>query len=282
MHHEIVGVITRPDSKSGRSGEYVATPVAKTAEELGLPVIKSKSLTPEVAKQIQELGAQLGIVIAYGGILPPVVLAVHEWWNLHFSLLPQWRGAAPLQQSMISNRGVGISVFRIAQGLDTGDLIAQRELGFFAEETAGEALLRFTELGVDLLLEILDSKPLYTPQQGEASYAAKLSRADAKLSFDQQSMQVDRLVRAFNPEPIAWANCLGHQIRILRARNVGKYPNLGEIPSKPGAVFTAKDKIFVRCGEGTALELLVVQPAGKKAMSATDWFRGQRGEIYFD
>lgn len=282
VNHEILAALTRPDSRSGRGGEITATPVAIAAEELGVPVIKSKSITPEVAKQIEELGAELGIVIAYGGILTAQVLALHEWWNLHFSLLPLWRGAAPLQRSMLTNEGVGISVFRIAEGLDTGDLIAQRELVFREGETAGEALVRFTELGVELVLENLGSQPLYRPQQGDATYAPKIARADAKLNFEMESIAVERAVRAFNPEPIAWTNCLGYQLRILKSRSLGKYPNIAEMPSKEGAVINANGRILVRCGQGTALELLAVQPAGKKVLSASDWFRGLRGEIYFD
>lgn len=283
-HHEVVLAITRPDSPFGRSRELRSSPVAEVAAELGVPILKSNRFDDSQLKQIENAGADLAIVIAFGAMISDEALNVLPWWNIHFSLLPKWRGAAPLQLSMVTGEASGISIFQIDSGLDTGPLISQAPMDFLDGETAGAALKRFTSKGVDLLLEALGAEVKPQPQQGEPTHAGKIHRKDAKLSFELTAQEVDRRVRAYFPEPIAWTESQSGELRILHGRPLGNvnWEKLEDQSRELGTVIFDSQKVSVVCGSGTHYELLEVQPAGKKPMKAADWYRGQRGGIRFE
>jgi methionyl-tRNA formyltransferase len=274
--HQVALVITALDAKQGRKGEVSESPVAMVARELGLAVLKTRSVGADQLEQITRAQAELAIVVAFGALIREPALSAITWWNLHFSLLPQWRGASPLQQSMLHKTGVGVTVFQITAGLDTGPIIAQRGLDY-PTVSFGEALPKFLEAGLEITLAAMASPSEPTPQQGEASLAPKISRADARVHFTAPAEQIERMVRAFNPEPMAWAEFAGEPIRLVSARLVSTPPASPEAATAlPGEVLSLAGPVLVRCGDGW-LELTEVQPAGKKVMPAADWQRGRTG-----
>lgn len=282
--HEIALVITRPDSEVGRKKVLTPSPVAKEAERLGLPLLKAASLGPTEISQIGAYEADRGIVVAYGALLNEQALSVLDWWNLHFSLLPQWRGATPLQHSILHESGQGLTIFKLDAGMDTGQIVGSMTLDYGRDQTAGDLLPVLAAQGTDLMLQLLEENPEPRAQSGEASLAPKLSRQDARIRFSESAESVARKVMALNPEPMAWAELRGEPIRILRARAVGSvdWSSLNGSTSPVGAIELSSEKVLVTCGEGTRLQLLEVQPAGKRVMEAREWFRGQQGRVNLD
>lgn len=283
--HEIALVITREDAPVGRKRTITPSPVAQIASDLGLRTVKCNRLTPEVIQEIHQAQAELGIVIAFGALIPKSALNLLPWWNLHFSLLPAWRGAAPLQFSMMHlGNGAGISLFELEEGLDTGPIIASSAMNIDSEKTYGEHLALFTEKGIELILESLDEKPKAYEQQGEVSLAPKLSRELARLDLNLAADLIAAKVMALNPEPVAWLNLAGEPFRILRAKSLGStnWAELDGIAPKPGRISSGSGRILLECAGGTRVELIAVQPAGKKEMSAGDWFRGLNKEVTLD
>jgi methionyl-tRNA formyltransferase len=268
--HEIALVITAPDAAVGRKGTLTPSPVAQLASSLGVPVIKTRRVASEEMAAIRAADAELAVVIAFGALIREPALSAIDWWNLHFSLLPAWRGASPLQHSILHATGSGVTVFQLDAGLDTGPIIAQRPLEV-SKLCYGEALSDFLEVGIGVLLEALETRPTPVLQQGEASFAGKLSRQDSRIDFELPAQQIERAIRAFNPEPMAWAEFDGLPTRILRSRALA-----GEAGRPVGAVWEQSGAVFVQCGSG-ALEIIELQPAGKRSMPAADWFRGQSG-----
>jgi methionyl-tRNA formyltransferase len=280
--HEIVLVITRTDAEVGRKRELTASAVAAKAHDLGLEVLKSNRLTLEHEQQIRSAEADLAIVVAYGALIPVSLLAVLPWWNLHFSLLPKWRGATPLQHSMLSGGvGSGVSLFRLDKGMDTGPLIAQRSVNINFEKTSGELLEEFTVLGVDLMLEALEKPAIESTQTGDATLAPKISRLDARLNWSRSATELMWQIMALNPEPGAWCVFEDSTLKLLRARSLGAtdWNALGGTSQQPGFVEVKDGRVLVACGEGSRLELVEVQPAGKKPMTAMEWARGAGVEI---
>lgn len=283
--HEIALVITRQDAVSGRKQELKPSAVAEVATELDLPLLKRNRLTADEIREIRSSGAELAIVVAYGALVPQVLLDEVPWWNLHFSLLPQWRGATPLQHSMLSGgSGSGVTLFELEAGLDTGPIIASERIEIDFTRTCGELLADFTTQGVEMTLEALSTHPSPKAQSGESSYAPKITRLQAKLDLSQVASRLHFKVMALNPEPMAWLELEGSPIRILRTASLGdtNWGSLDQVQSKPGAVTTGAGKVWLHCAEGTKLELLEVQPAGKKPMLAADWFRGLNREAHLD
>ena len=281
--HEIVLVITRPDSPIGRKQVITPSAVAQMASELGIPVLKTNKIAEAEIAKISRLKADLGIVVAYGALIPQAALDKLVWWNLHFSLLPMWRGATPLQHSMMTGKGSGISVFELEAGLDTGPIVASLPVALDSTETAGEALERFTLLGSKLILEALSSSPVPTSQQGEVTFAPKISRAQARLDFNLPADEIARKINALNPEPAAWAELEGNAIKLLRAKPLGSV-NWNAVASElsPGEVGEQGGRVLIGAGAGTQFELLELQPAGKKPMAAGDWYRGISKAVKFD
>jgi len=280
--HEVALVLTRPDAPTGRKRTMTPSPVAQKAGDLGLAVRKTNRIDDETLALIQEAKAEKAIVVAFGAMIPEAALSRISWWNLHFSVLPEWRGSTPLQHSMMHDTGIGVSVFLLDQSLDTGMIIAQEPLSFLKEETAGQALKRFTDIGSSVLLDALEKEPEPMQQIGISSSAPKLTRPDAKINFGKSASELQRFIRATNPEPMAWTNQDGEPVRILGASNPDSQPDF-DTTRDIGQIFKAgNNEIFVQCGDSSFLKLEIVQPAGKRETKASDWWNGLKGRTNFD
>lgn len=264
--------------------------VAQVAEELSLPLIKSNQIDDQTLEQIGVWNPDLGLVVAYGAFLGQRALnAISKGWiNLHYSLLPKYRGAAPVQHALLSGETLtGVSVFQLDPGMDTGAIFLQVPTQIETGESAGRLLDRLTEIGITALKEVLPAiasgVAIATVQDDVvASFAPKITREQAKINWSISSRQIENLIRAMNPEPIAWTEYNGDSIKIIEARAVSDEIRPTTSMS-PGTVFQHNDEIFVLCAD-SALSLSFVQPAGKPQMSASDWFRGQqkKDSIAFD
>jgi methionyl-tRNA formyltransferase len=273
--HRVLAAVTREDAPLGRTRRLTATPVADEAQQHGIPVIKANRLGP-VTDDIIGLGADLGVVVAYGGLIREPLLSAPRlgWINLHFSLLPRWRGAAPVQRSiMAGDTETGAAVFRLVPELDAGDVYATLRRPIGAHETAGHLLESLADSGAELLATVVDSladgSAVAVPQQGEVTLAPKLTLADARLDWTQTADLVDARLRATTPEPGAFTELGGERVKVLDAAIAHGLPRLG-----PGQAEVRGGRVLV----GTAsdpLELLTVHPAGKRAMAAADWWRGR-------
>lgn len=278
--HDVVAVLTREDAPVGRKKELTPSSVAQVAHELGIPAIKANKIHSSVQEQITATGAEIGIIVAYGVLLKQdsLQLLAKGWFNLHYSLLPKYRGAAPVQRAIEAGHNeTGISIFKLDRGMDTGDILASLPVLIEENETAGELLKRLTELGITLLNQELpklyNDQFILVPQVGDSSLAPKPTREDAKIDFTKSSKEISNKVRAFNPEPMAWCVYKGEPFRVLRARVIETKSD-----NSVGEVFSIDKRVLVACGSGSVLELLEVQPSSKKAMQAQDWFRGSDRE----
>jgi methionyl-tRNA formyltransferase len=271
--------VTRPDAPLGRKRVLTPSPVARAAEDLGIPVVKAAKLDDDATARIADFAADLGVIVAYGGLVREPLLSAPEygWINLHFSLLPAWRGAAPVQRSLMAGDEVtGAAVFQLVPALDAGDVFGRIEYTPGADETAGEVLAALAEQGsgllVDVVRQISDGTALAVPQQGEPSLAPKLSLADGLLDFTLPADEVLARFRGVTPEPGAHTTFAGERFKIHAARHQT------ERSLAPGAVVATPGGILV----GTATEAIMierVQPAGKAAMAADAWLRGQRDDV---
>jgi methionyl-tRNA formyltransferase len=258
------------------------SPVAEAAAELGLPVIKAARLDAQATEEITALGAELAVVVAYGGLVREPLLSApaHGWINLHFSLLPRWRGAAPVQHALIAgDRVLGTAVFQLVAELDAGDVFAQEEYRPGDDETAGEVLTALADRGAAQLAEVVAGIAAGTaravPQSGEVTLAPKLSLADGALDWREPAARVLARFRGVTPEPGAHTTVEGARLKVLGASAAGELAVEHDLA--PGAVAAVRGGALA----GTATEpvlLTRVQPAGKGAMAAADWLRGLRGD----
>jgi methionyl-tRNA formyltransferase len=280
--HEVALVITREDAPVGRKKVMTPSPVAQTATELKIPVVKTSKVA-EVLDQVVAAHAELAIVVAFGALIPKAALSALPWWNIHYSLLPSWRGATPLQHSMIFNEGIGISIFELEQGLDTGPILAAKPMEFLPQETSAEALVRFTSEASELLLQTLSERPSAIRQTGKVSLAPKITRAEARVDFALTADEIASRINALNPEPAAWAELEGNPVRLLRAKSLGgvDWRSL-DSRGEPGLLWLEEGRVLLGCGKGTRLELIEIQPAGKTTMAAIDFMRGQAGSVKLD
>ncbi|WP_020077497.1 methionyl-tRNA formyltransferase [Cryocola sp. 340MFSha3.1] len=273
--HEVVAVVTREDAPLGRKRVLTPSPVAEAAERLGLPVIKANRLGDNVTEHIAALQPDLGVVVAYGGLVREPLLSLPRlgWVNLHFSLLPRWRGATPVQRAVIAgDTETGAAVFHLVPELDAGDVYAELRRPIGPDETAGELLSALAQEGAALLADTADAlaagTAVATPQEGEVTLAPKLTLEDARLDLTEPAERVSARLRGVTPEPGAFVLLDGERFKVHEARTTD-----GEEPVAPGAVELRGKRVLV--GTGTApLELVTVQPAGKRAMPAADWLRG--------
>ncbi len=273
--HEVVAVITREDAPLGRKRVLTATPVAEAAVAAGIPVIKANRLAA-VQDELLALDAELGVVVAYGGLIREPMLSAprHGWINLHFSLLPRWRGAAPVQHALIAGDAeTGAAVFQLVPELDAGPVFATERVAVGRVQTAGHLLESLAASGAALLAGVVDAIAAGTavavPQEGEVTLAPKLDLGDARLDWAQPADRVDARRRGVTPEPGATTLLDGERFKVLDATIAHDAPRLD-----PGLVALRGRAVHV----GTAtdpLELLEVQPAGKRAMPALDWWRGR-------
>lgn len=280
-HHEVVAVYTQPDRPAGRGRGLAPSPVKLEAVARGIPVYQPESLKDAAAQQqLRDLQPDLMVVVAYGLILPKAVLAIptHGCWNVHASLLPRWRGAAPIQRAIqAGDAKTGVCLMQMEAGLDTGPVLLHQELPIAATDTGGQLHDKLAELGAQMLSDGLGLlragiKPIARPQPEQGvTYAHKLDKAEAKLDWAQDAGALARTVRAFNPWPIAEATLAGERVRIHGA--VALEADHGQAP---GTVLAAsRDGIDIACGQG-ALRLRVLQREGGKAITAADYLNARR------
>jgi methionyl-tRNA formyltransferase len=268
--HEVVAVYSQPPRPAGRGKELRPSPVQACAERLGLPVRHPVSLKgAEAQAEFAALGADVAVVVAYGLILPQAVLDAPRLGclNIHASLLPRWRGAAPIHRAiMAGDAETGICIMRMEAGLDTGPVLLREATAIRAEETTLDLHDRLSLMGARLILDALDRLgSLVAEPQPEAgvTYAAKIDKAEARVDWSQPAAQVDRLIRSLSPFPGAWCLAGGERVKLLRSRVVD---GRGE----PGAVLGG---LVVACGDG-AVEITLAQREGKKAQGPEDFLRG--------
>ncbi|MEQ3549712.1 methionyl-tRNA formyltransferase [Pseudonocardia nematodicida] len=280
--HDVVAVLTRPDAPSGRGRKLTRSPVGALADEAGIPVLTpAKPSGEEFEKALRELAPDCAPVVAYGALLPRPVLDVpaHGWVNLHFSLLPAWRGAAPVQAAIRHGDDVtGATTFRLEEGMDTGPTfgVVTEQVG--AGDTAGALLGRLAESGAALLAATLDGIEDGTvqavPQPADGvSLAPKVTTADARVDLGSPAAAIDRLIRSVTPEPGAWCGFRDDRLGLGPVRPV----RTGEFELAPGELAVERKRVLV----GTAtvpVELGEVKPVGKRLMAASDWARGARIE----
>ncbi|RSN62761.1 methionyl-tRNA formyltransferase [Amycolatopsis sp. WAC 04182] len=278
--HEVVAVVTRPDAQAGRGRRLVRSPIGALADEHGIEVLTPpKASDPAFLARLAEIAPDACPVVAYGALLPQAALdiPVHGWVNLHFSLLPAWRGAAPVQAAIRAGDEItGASTFRIVKELDAGPVfgVVTEQIG--DTDTAGELLARLAESGAKLLVSTMDGIADGTlravEQTGDGlTYAPKVTVEDARVSFADPAAAVDRQIRAVTPEPGAWAEFRGERLKL------GPVTVVDEPGPPPGELVVERKRVLV----GTAskpVRLGEVQAQGKKRMAATDWARGTRIE----
>ena len=278
--HEVVAVLTRPDAKKGRGRSLHPSPVKELAAEHGIEVLTPETLkdNEEIRQRLRELAPDCIPVVAYGNLIPADLLdiAPHGWVNLHFSLLPQWRGAAPVQHAILNGDEItGATVFRIDEGLDTGDVIHTLRTSVEPGETSGELLDRLAEAGAATLVEAMDQlasgSATLTPQPTEGTYAGKITPEMARVDWTQPAETIDRAVRAFSPAPGAWTTLGGDRVKLERV----EAQETSELA--PGEVRASKKQVLVGTGS-VDVALTRIQPPGKKMMNAADWARGMKPE----
>jgi methionyl-tRNA formyltransferase len=274
--HNIQAVITRQDSPQGRRATLTATPVADEAVQLGIPLIKANRLAGEATEAVTRLRPDLGVIVAYGGLVREPLLSLPRlgWINLHFSLLPRWRGAAPVQHAIIAGDEItGASVFQLVPDLDAGDLFGVLTQPIGAFETSGHLLDSLAESGARLLAQVVDTIADGTarrePQIGDVTLAPKLSLLDGQIDWTLDADTVANRIRGVTPEPGAFTTIGSERVKVIEAA-VSR-----DIAPLPAGELSLVSKSLV-IGTGTIpVELVVVLPAGKKAMRAIDWWRGR-------
>ncbi|MEV8357538.1 methionyl-tRNA formyltransferase [Microbacterium sp. NPDC076895] len=283
--HEVPLVITRPDAQIGRRRVVTPSPVATAADTLGLSMHRTARLDDVALEAVRAAHADLGVIVAYGGLVREPLLSTprHGWINLHFSALPRWRGAAPVQHAIIAgDPEVGADVFQLTAGLDEGDIFGEVRFPRPIEATAGELLATLADAGADLLTtvvgQIADGTARARPQEGDPSYAPKLSIEDGRVDWQQSREQIMSRILGVTPEPGAFATAQDARLKILAA-----VPASFDAPRlRPGLATGHSNQVIVGTA-GDPIVLVRVQPAGKPAMDAADWWRGTRlSELQFD
>jgi methionyl-tRNA formyltransferase len=278
--HEVVAVLTRPDAPSGRGRRLQPSPVAEVALEEGIEVLRpARPRDEQFQARLEQIAPDAAPIVAYGGLIPPSALAVprHGWVNLHFSLLPAWRGAAPVQHAIMAGDQVtGASTFRLEEGLDTGPVFGVVTETIHPTDTAGDLLGRLAESGAGLLVATLDGIEagalVPVAQSGDVSLAPKITPEDARVRWTDPAMRVDRLVRGCTPAPGAWCEFRGERVKLGPVRPAAEVTDLA-----PGELRVVKSAIWA----GTATHAVLlgeVKAEGKRMMPAADWARGVRVE----
>ncbi len=277
--HEVIAVLTRPDAASGRRGRPEPSPVAREALDRGIPVLRpSRPNSPEFVAELSELAPDCCPVVAYGALLRDALLAVppHGWVNLHFSLLPAWRGAAPVQAAIAAGDSItGATTFQIEPSLDSGPVYGVVTEEIRPTDTAGELLARLADSGAVLLSATLDGiadgSLTPRPQSSEGvSIAPKVTVEQARVAWDLPAQVVERRIRAVTPNPGAWTLIGDLRVKLGPVR-VDEAP----IPLGPGMIHADRKNVWVGTGS-TSVRLGQIQPPGKKLMDAADWARGAR------
>ncbi|GGR58929.1 methionyl-tRNA formyltransferase [Streptomyces roseolus] len=277
--HEVAAVVTRPDAPAGRGRRLVASPVAQRAEEEGIEILRPAHPRDEgFLARLREIAPDCCPVVAYGALLPQKALDIpaHGWVNLHFSLLPAWRGAAPVQHAVMAGDEVtGASTFQIERGLDSGPVYGVVTEEIRPTDTSGDLLTRLAFAGAGLLSATMDGiedgtlKAVPQPADG-ITLAPKIEVEDAHVDFAAPALRVDRVVRGCTPAPGAWTLFRGERLKLIQVAPVADRTGLA-----PGELAVGKNDVYAGTGS-YAVELLWVQPQGKKPMKAADWARGVR------
>jgi methionyl-tRNA formyltransferase len=272
---DVVAVLTRPDAPIGRKRVLTPSPVAQRAAELGIDVIHAARVDAEAIDKISAVQPDVAAIVAYGGLVPPPALAIprHGWVNLHFSLLPAWRGAAPVQRAVMAGDEItGAVTFQLEEGLDTGPVFGTLTESVRPQDTAGDLLERLSHSGAVLLAQTLSAidagKAAPQPQAGDVSLAPKLTLEDGHLNWSHPALAISRQARGVTPEPGAWTVLDGQRVKLEPVRLRPEVSGLA-----PGAVALQGKVVLVGTGSH-AVELTRIQPAGKKMMAAADWARG--------
>lgn len=277
--HEVVAVVTRRNAPVGRRRVITPSPVGIVAEEIGIETIKTDRMDSAVTERISTLAPDLGVIVAYGGLVREPLLStpVHGWINLHFSLLPRWRGAAPVQHALIAGDAVtGASVFQLVPELDAGDVFAELPYVVPDAATAGDVLRALADEGAHLVSDVVDAIAAGTAsaaaQTGEPTLAPKLGDDDGRIRWEAAQASVLGRIRGVTPEPGAHTTVDGARLKVLAASAAPR-----DAPSLEPGEFAAHGRVLL---VGTATEPIAldrVQPAGRSAMDAADWWRGRRG-----
>jgi len=277
--HDVIAVITRPDAQSGRGRHLTPSPIAIAAANRNIPILKYPNLRdPLIGQEITALNPDAIAVVAYGALVPDELLPIPRfgWLNLHFSLLPEWRGAAPVPAAIKAGDEItGATTFQIDKGLDTGPIFGVLTETIRREDTAGILLTRLSISGAQLLVQTLtgisNGQLRAMPQNdAEATFSSKISGQDAQINWNQPALAIERMIRAYTPEPGAWTLLNGERIQ------VGPISILDSaLAGLPGELIVTKHEVFVATGS-TSIKLGNVRPSGKKEMPAADWIRGTR------
>jgi methionyl-tRNA formyltransferase len=278
-HHELVAVVSRPDAPAGRGRRLVRSPAAAWADERGVAVLTpGRPREPEFLDRLRDLAPDCVPVVAYGALVPPAALEIpkHGWINLHFSLLPAWRGAAPVQHAVLHGDEVtGASVFQLEEGLDTGPVYGTLTETVRPTDTSGDLLERLASSGAGLLVAVLDGieegRLRAEPQPADGvSLAPKITVEDAQVRWTEPAFAVDRRIRACTPAPGAWTTFRADRMKLGPVRPVANGPDLN-----PGDLLVERHQVLAGTAS-TPVALGEVRAAGKKAMPAIDWARGLR------
>jgi methionyl-tRNA formyltransferase len=274
--HEVAAVLTQPDRPAGRGRQLTASPVALRAQQRGLPALKPERLDESAQAQLRALAPDVMVVVAYGLILPPAVLEIprHGCLNIHASLLPRWRGAAPIQRAILAgDTETGVTIMQMDAGLDTGPMLLQEKIPIGETDTAGDLHDRLAPLGAKLIVDTLAAlqqrslRAQAQPDKG-VTYAAKISKDEARLDWSRSATELACCVRAYNPVPIAWAELDGERIRIHRVHAV---PDTAA--DAPGTIQAGADGITVATGEGR-LQIEALQRPGGRVLPAREALAG--------
>jgi methionyl-tRNA formyltransferase len=278
--HEVVAVLTRPDAPAGRGRRLEPSPVRRLAEEHGIEVLTpGRPREPEFLARLAEIAPEICPIVAYGGLIPPDALRIpaRGWVNLHFSLLPAWRGAAPVQNALLAGDEItGACTFQLEQGLDTGPVFGTITTEVRRTDTAGDLLERLAVDGARLLAATLDGiedgelRPVPQPADG-VTLAPKITVEDARVDWKTPAQHIDRQVRACTPAPGAWTTLGGERVKLFPLT-----PLPGATEVEPGRIVVDKRGVVVGTGSGHTVRLGDVQPQGRKRMNAADWARGLR------
>ena len=268
-HHDVVAVYTQPPRAAGRGQKPRPSPVHRAALDLGLPVLHPEKLRdPADQDCFAAHQADVAVVVAYGLILPQAILDAPRLGcvNIHASLLPRWRGAAPIHRAILAgDEASGVAIMQMEAGLDTGPVLAETRTPIGPQDTTSDLHDRLSTMGADLIVDVLDRLPLTaTPQPKDGiTYAGKIDKAEARIDWTQPAAQIDRQIRGLSPFPGAWCDIEGERVKLLRSR-------LAQGAGEPGQVLP---DFTIACGDG-AIQVLTAQRSGKKPMSADDLLRG--------
>ncbi|MDV8148462.1 methionyl-tRNA formyltransferase [Arthrobacter sp. B10-11] len=273
---DVVAVLTRPDAPIGRKRVLTPSPVAARAAELGIEVIHAARVDAEVTARIAATAPDAAAIVAYGGLIPRAALDIprHGWINLHFSLLPAWRGAAPVQRAVMAGDDItGAVTFLLEEGLDTGPVFGTLTEAVRPDDTSGELLERLSHSGAVLLAQTLSAieagRAVAVPQSGDVSLAPKLGLDDGRINWREPALALGRRARGVTPEPGAWTTLDGQRVKLEPVVLRPDAPAL-----RPGHVLPDGKSVLVGTGSHP-VELTRIQPSGKKMMAAADWARGQ-------